>query len=161
MIEDGSTGVVGDKEVIAALNRGLKGADRDCVAFSPRPHAGELGLRQTRQGRVQGIDRGNAPRRPPDPGALLLGGLPNLQDLGKLYIGENLQEVIECDLRLGFEGVRDYRQAIKVAEEAHDYVSRDLFISILNDEEEHQEKFLDRPRADREIGIENFGQSQI
>src|SRR5919107_5065452 len=50
---------------------------------------------------------------------LLLGGLPNLQDLGKLYIGENLKELIECDFRLELEGIRHYRAAIKIAEEAH------------------------------------------
>ena len=69
---------------------------------------------------------------------LLLGGLPNLQDLGKLYIGENLREVIECDLRLELEGIAHYRRAIGTAEAAHDYVTRDLFIAILADEEGHQ-----------------------
>jgi bacterioferritin len=92
---------------------------------------------------------------------LLLGGLPNLQDLGKLYIGENLKELIECDYRLELEGIAHYRHAIGIAEHAHDYVTRDLFIDILKEEEEHQ----DNNRAELElidkIGIENFGQSQI
>ena len=92
---------------------------------------------------------------------LLLGGLPNLQDLGKLYIGENLKELIECDYRLELEGIDHYRRAIGIAEAARDYVTRDLFIEILEDEEEHQ----DQNRAELElidkIGIENFGQSQI
>ncbi len=92
---------------------------------------------------------------------LLLGGLPNLQDLGKLYIGENLKEVIEGDYRLELEGIAHYRRAIGIAEHAHDYVTRDLFIEILKDEEEHQ----DHNRAELElidkIGIENFSQSQI
>ena len=57
---------------------------------------------------------------------LLLGGLPNLQDLGKLYIGENLKEVIECDYRLELEGIAHYRKAIGICEAAKDYVSRDL-----------------------------------
>ncbi len=92
---------------------------------------------------------------------LFLDGLPNLQDLGKLYIGENLKEVIEADLRLELEGIDHYRGAIKAAEDAHDYVTRDLFTDILKDEERHQ----DNNRAELElidkIGIENFGQSQI
>ena len=92
---------------------------------------------------------------------LLLGGLPNLQDLGKLYIGENLKEVIECDLRLELEGIRHYREAIKIAEEAHDYVSRDLFSDILEDEEEHQDHNRTELELIDKIGIQNFGQSQI
>ena len=49
---------------------------------------------------------------------LLLGGLPNLQDLGKLYIGENLKELIECDYRLELEGIDHYRKAIGICEAA-------------------------------------------
>ena len=92
---------------------------------------------------------------------LLLGGLPNLQDLGKLYIGENLREVIECDLRLELEGIAHYRQAIKICEEAFDYVSRDLLIHILADEEEHQDKNRTELELIEKIGIENFAQSQM
>ncbi len=92
---------------------------------------------------------------------LLLGGLPNLQDLGKLYIGENLREVIECDLRLELEGIDHYRQAIKTAEDAHDYVTRDLFIEILGEEEEHQDHNRTELELIDRIGIQNFGQSQI
>jgi bacterioferritin len=92
---------------------------------------------------------------------LLLGGLPNLQDLGKLYIGQDLKEVIECDYRLELEGIEHYRNAVGIADAAHDYVTRDLFIEILKDEEEHQ----DHNRAELElierIGIQNFGQSQM
>ena len=92
---------------------------------------------------------------------LLLGGLPNLQDLGKLYIGENLREVIECDLRLELEGIDHYRQAIKTAEDAHDYVTRDLFIEILGEEEEHQDHNRTELELIDKIGIQNFGQLQI
>jgi bacterioferritin len=92
---------------------------------------------------------------------LLLGGLPNLQDLGKLYIGENLKEVIECDLRLELEGIEHYRKAIKICEDDHDYVSRDLLIHILEDEEEHQDHNQTELELIARIGIENFGQSQM
>jgi bacterioferritin len=92
---------------------------------------------------------------------LLLGGLPNLQDLGKLYIGEDLRELIECDLRLELEGIDHYRRAIKIAEDARDYVTRDLFIEILEDEEQHQDHNRTELELIGRIGIENFGQSQI
>jgi bacterioferritin len=92
---------------------------------------------------------------------LLLGGLPNLQDLGKLYIGENLKELIECDLRLELEGIDVYRRAIQTAEAARDFVTRDLLIEILEDEEEHQDHNQTELDLIAVIGIENFAQSQI
>jgi bacterioferritin len=92
---------------------------------------------------------------------LLLGGLPNLQDLGKLYIGENLQEVIECDYRLELEGITHYRAAIRIADNANDFVTRELFREILAEEEEHQ----DHNRAELDLiaamGLENFAQLQV
>ena len=92
---------------------------------------------------------------------LLLGGLPNLQELGKLYIGENLKNVIECDLRLELEGIEHYRAAIDIAERHHDYVTRDLFIHILEDEEEHQDHNKTELELIERIGLENFGLSQM
>jgi bacterioferritin len=92
---------------------------------------------------------------------LLLGGLPNLQDLGKLYIGENLKELIECDLKLELEAIAVYRRAIGICEAARDYVSRDLISEILEDEEEHQDQQTTELELIDKIGIENFGQSQI
>jgi len=87
---------------------------------------------------------------------LLLEGLPNLQDLGKLMIGQDVKETIECDMKLEIEGIKQYREGIKIAEEAGDYVTRDLFLSILSDEEKHlddQETQLD---LIKQIGIQNF-----
>ena len=92
---------------------------------------------------------------------LLLDGLPNLQDLGKLYIGENLKEVIECDLRLELEGIAHYRKAIEICEQAKDYVSRDLLVEILEDEERHQDQNRTELELIEKIGIENFGLSQM
>ena len=92
---------------------------------------------------------------------LLLDGLPNLQDLGKLYIGENLKELIECDYRLELEGIAHYRKAIGICEAAKDYVTRDLIIEILEDEEEHRTTTATELELIDKIGIENFGQSQI
>ena len=92
---------------------------------------------------------------------LLLGGLPNLQELGKLYIGEDLKNVIECDLRLELEGIEHYRAAIKIAEQHNDFVTRDLFVHILEDEEEHQDHNKTELELIARIGVENFGLSQM
>ena len=70
---------------------------------------------------------------------LFLEGLPNLQDLGKLMIGENTQEMLECDLKLENIAVPDLRDAIEHCEKVRDFVSRDLFRQILDSEEEHVE----------------------
>lgn len=68
---------------------------------------------------------------------LFLDGLPNLQALGKLYIGETPAELFRCDLRLENEAVPVLREAIAYCETVADFVSRDLFASILASEEEH------------------------
>lgn len=92
---------------------------------------------------------------------LLLEGLPNLQDLGKLYIGEDLKNVIECDYRLELEGIEHYRKAIALCETHRDFVSRDLLQEILEDEEEHQDHNKTELELIERVGIQNFAQSQI
>lgn len=68
---------------------------------------------------------------------LFLGGLPNLQDLGKLMIGETVREILECDLKLEHIAHADLKAGVAYSEEIKDYVSRDLFERILISEEEH------------------------
>ena len=87
---------------------------------------------------------------------LFLEGLPNLQELGKLLIGENVKEVLECDLKLEHDGADAYRKAIKICEEAQDYVSRDLFIKILKDEEGHIDYIETQLQMIEDMGIENY-----
>jgi len=87
---------------------------------------------------------------------LLLEGLPNLQELGKLYIGENVEEAIKGDLKLELEGIANYRDGIKDCEAANDYVTRDLFIKILADEEGHEDFLNTQLKLIESIGIQNY-----
>lgn len=87
---------------------------------------------------------------------LLLEGLPNLQELGKLFIGENVKEVIEADLKLEIDGIKNYREGIKIAEEAGDYVTAQLYKEILADEEGHQDHLETQLMMIEQIGIERF-----
>ena len=91
---------------------------------------------------------------------LFLGGLPNLQDLGKLMIGENVREVITCDLSLETRALPDLKMAITHCENIKDYVSRELFVDILESEEEHIDWLQTQLRLIEQMGIENFVQLQ-
>src|SRR6185369_14561706 len=92
---------------------------------------------------------------------LFLEGLPNLQDLGKLLIGENVKECIECDLKLELAAHVELRKAIVDSESLGDYVSRELFKSILESEEEHIDFLETQLDLITRVGIENYCQSQI
>jgi bacterioferritin len=92
---------------------------------------------------------------------LFLEGLPNLQDLGKLLIGENIQECLECDLKLELMAHKDLKAAIADSESLGDYVSRELFESILESEEEHIDYLETQLDLIKRVGIQNYGQSQM
>jgi len=87
---------------------------------------------------------------------LFLGGLPNLQDLDKLLIGENVREILECDLRLEQAGLSRLREAIAYCVGVRDFVTRDLFSDML-DQEEGQVDFIETQfeLIDR-IGLERY-----
>lgn len=87
---------------------------------------------------------------------LFLGGLPNLQDLGKLRIGENVEEILECDLALEMQAIPDLRDAIEHCESVRDYVSRDLFTKILENEEEHVDWLETQSGLIERMGIAHF-----
>jgi bacterioferritin len=92
---------------------------------------------------------------------LFLEGLPNLQDLGKLLIGENPKEALECDLKLELQAHPDLRKAIADCEQVADYVSREIFERILESEEGHIDWLETQLGLIERIGIENYCQSQM
>ncbi|HEX6978137.1 MAG TPA: bacterioferritin [Alphaproteobacteria bacterium] len=91
---------------------------------------------------------------------LFLEGLPNLQDLDKLLIGENVREVLECDLRLEQAAMPLLREAIGHCEQVRDYVTRDLLSDILESEEDHVDFIETQLGLIDKIGIQNYIQLQ-
>ncbi|WP_317933205.1 bacterioferritin [Halioxenophilus sp. WMMB6] len=92
---------------------------------------------------------------------LFLEGVPNLQDLGRLRIGENTKEILECDLALENDAIPDLRAAIAEAEKQQDYISREIFEAILENEEEHVDWLETQLGLIDKVGIENYLQSQM
>ncbi|AUZ05842.1 MULTISPECIES: bacterioferritin [Vitreoscilla] len=92
---------------------------------------------------------------------LLLEGLPNLQDLGKLLLGENVKEMLECDVQL--ENIKSAAliEAIKVCEAEGDYVSRDMLHKLKEENEEHIDWLENQLFLIEEMGLENFIQQAV
>ncbi len=92
---------------------------------------------------------------------LFLEGLPNLQNLGKLLIGENPKEMLECDLKMEQKAVPLLKDAIAYCEKVSDYISREIFEHILDSEEEHIDWLETQLELIDKIGIQNYLQSQM
>jgi bacterioferritin len=92
---------------------------------------------------------------------LFLEGLPNLQELGKLMIGENVEECLKCDLKLELAARPDLQAAIAHCETVKDYVSRELFEDILESEEEHIDFLETQLELISRVGLQNYQQSQM
>ena len=90
---------------------------------------------------------------------LFLEGIPNLQDLGRLRIGETVKEMLEADLALEHQAIPDLRDGIAHCEAVRDYVSRDLLASILDAEEEHVDWLETQLKLLNSLGEANFLQS--
>ncbi len=91
----------------------------------------------------------------------MLDGLPNLQDLHKLLIGENVPEVLSCDHQLESGAQATVKEAMAYCETVRDYVSRDLFQDILNDTEEHIDWLETQMELVEKVGLQNYLQSQM
>lgn len=147
----------GDKEVIKCLNNSLKG---ELTAINQYfLHAKMLEdwgvTKLAKHEREESMEEMVHAEKVIDR-ILLLGGLPNLQDLGKLHIGETVPEIIEGDLKLEREGIAGYRDGIKAAEAAGDYVTSDLFKAILADEEGHEDMLETQLKMIEDMGLQNF-----
>ena len=87
---------------------------------------------------------------------LFLDGLPNFQALGKLRIGEDVREILECDLALEHDAIPLLKEAIQHCEGAQDYVSREVFVRILENEEEHVDFLEKQFDLIKRVGMQNY-----
>lgn len=92
---------------------------------------------------------------------LFLEGLPNVQKLNRISIGQNVQEIIESDLKVEYEAMKTLKDSIQIAEAEKDFTTRDLFSEILKSEEDHVDWLETQQTLINSAGLQNYIQSQI
>lgn len=92
---------------------------------------------------------------------LFLEGLPNVQKLNKIKVGQNVTEIVDADLEVEYDAVPNLKQCILLAEKEQDFATRDLFLSILKSEEHHIDWLETQRDLIKALGIQNYMQSQI
>jgi len=92
---------------------------------------------------------------------LFLEGLPNVQKIDKVRVGQTVTEVIDCDLQVEYEAIPRLKDAIALCETERDFVTRDLFLSILASEEHHVDWLETQKELIGKVGLQNYMQSQI
>jgi bacterioferritin len=92
---------------------------------------------------------------------LFLEGLPNLQKLNKIRVGQDISEIIAADLEVEYEAVPHLKKCIQLAEGEHDYATRDLFLTILKSEEHHIDWLETQRDLIKAVGVQNYLQSQM
>ncbi len=92
---------------------------------------------------------------------LFLEGLPNVQKLNKIKVGQNVTEIVDADLEVEYDAVPNLKQCIQLAEKEQDFATRDLFLSILKSEEHHIDWLETQRDLIKALGIQNYMQSQI
>jgi bacterioferritin len=89
-----------------------------------------------------------------------LDGLPNFQDLGRLRVGEDVEEILKADMALEMDAIPQLKEAIAYCEEVRDFISRDLFVEILENEEDHVDTLERQFDMIERMGIQNYVQLQ-
>ena len=151
----------GDKKVIALLNEALKNeltaTNQYWLHYRMLDNWGVHKLAEFE--RAESIDEMKHADKLAER-ILFLDGLPNFQALGRLHIGENVEEILKADMELELEALTQLRGAIGHCEKAHDYVSRDLFSEILANEEEHVDTIEQQFEMIARMGLQNYVQLQ-